>query len=244
MKAIDPKKLIVSTLIFLFSSFHQPLLSDTVALQSQQAEVALTKAKQQVTFGVPNIITVNQNSVSVRTVTASPLLLNELYTLVPKSISPILVTGPYTDLQAGYVWYPEKSQNSLALALLPSLQLFQAQFYPKIISSPQFASSLFLLPPWNVGEGEVQMLTLGFMLFSCYLAFCGYRERHGTEIHSMIAKELSLPTLVVQTLAANLAEIDKVFVHTAEKELFERAKAFLEARRGQSVLKILSDLLR
>lgn len=244
MKRIDPKKLIVSTLIFLFSNFHQPLLSDTVAPQSQQEQAVLLQPQQKVTFDVPNIVIVNQKSVTVRTVTASALSLHELYALVPKISAPIFESGPYSDVKAGYVWYPEESQNAFALALAPSWQLFQASFYPKIISSPQFASSLLLLPSCKVGQGELPMLVLGFMLFSSYLAFRGYRELGKSEIHTLIAKELSLPTLVVQTLAANLAQIDKLFVHTAEKELFNQAKAFLEARRGQSVLKILSDLLR
>jgi len=234
MKVINVKKLIVSTLIFLFSSFYQPLLADTPA-------AAITQA---VAFDVPNIVTLQQNSFVVRSPTASSLLLHELYQMRALPNEPIFTQGPYTDLNAGFVWANQKGQNSLEMALSSIMSTLQPQFYPKIIQASGYLSTLFLLPPWKIGQGELNLLILGYLLFSSYLCFTGYQKRGGGEIHTYPDNDLPLPSIIVQTLAANLAKIDKLVVHSTQAELMSSAKKFLELHRGKSVIQYLSELLR
>lgn len=244
MRVINVKKLIISTLIFLFSTFNTDLLADAQVPPPVVQESVFLQEAESVLLTAPNILTAQQ--AIVRTSYLAP---GQAILLMQQQAShkeALVVATAYSDQPVAFTVLPgQPAETSLHKFLAPVLQ--PTSLFPKIFSAQTHPGTLLVMPDWRVEGAYLSAFTLGFLFYSCYFAFRGYRQLKGKEVHTHVwtASEAYDPfaSSVVQCLAANLAQLEQLVFHTDQNELVDQVNGFLKEREGQSVALVLKELL-
>ena len=235
MRVLNPKKILVSTLILIFSSLSTPgIAQETQNVPAQVVQESVsTQEATSIHMSIPRIVDLStpktQETLLVRSVDSSVSLMQATLNLLfsyHKNYSN-QVKGSYGEQVGAYVW--SESPNVQQFSMKNSLQEFlihpenhnvspqylNALLGPKIISDSDSRHFLLLIGAWDFAKLDVapySMLLLSMMLTRAYADFQAYSllaTKHNKEapleVHTCIWGSSSERNSTMSTVVQMLA---------------------------------------
>jgi hypothetical protein len=252
MKVINVKKLIISTLIFLFSSFNEPMLASEPPQIVQESPTV--KEAPGVDLTQPFIIGLKGHSdlknICVQMASPQFALMQSLELLLFLGVMPTVVLGPYSNERGGYVVSPGTEEIRLEKAIgnvitNPKeygvhMQVALQKSFPLLYTAPGYTGELILVPEWKNPAASMKSLFVEYTFLSFYAAFQGYKQQKGTHIHTRITGSFS--HLALQCIAASLIPSLQFTVHVNDMAQLTPLQHLYAQHRNQSVGEVLQAL--
>ncbi len=210
MKVIDAKKLIISTLIFLFSSFETPMLADTVpsAPPIEQTQIVFMK----------------DSHYSVQMAYPGVGLFESLQDLVFVASMPLLLIGPYVDGKDGYIMSAATQDTHLEKTLVPVVKY--PELFPTFYHAKGCDGVLIGVPhPADTSTHLNKICTL----IAFYTAFMGCKP---ARVHTRPLADAFATFL--QCIAASLAQKELV-LHTAQDYSLKPLQELFATYAGKTI---------
>lgn len=246
MKVINVKKLIISTLIFLFSSFNEPVLASEPSQMVQEATgVDITQ---------PFIIGLKGHAdlrnICAQMVSPQFALMQSLELRIFSGVMPKVVLGPYTDERGGYIVREGVQELRLEKAIGKVIrspkeygvhaEVALQKSFPLLYTAPGYVGELIVVPEWKNSEPRMMSLFVEYTFLSFYTAFQGFKQQKGMHIHTRITESFS--RLVLQCVAASLIPNLQLTVHVDDMAQIAPLQKFYSQHRDKSVREILLEL--
>jgi len=252
MKIINVKKLIASTLIFLFASITTPALGDepvTYIPMRSKIEHVVMHEMPEASLGVLQIAKFNKNTHYFSENVQAEIDYKSFLSLPITFYDPaalLFEDDAYEISSVGYAWHG-KSLDDTQKTLLsdPDFVVDLQQTGSKIITTPDSESQLLLMSGWDFRGSLPSAYFLSVLFVGAYLCFRGCRVKNKKQktlaIHTK-GWPVTMPHVsrIIQLLAQHLAKIDTLIVPAKEKALWLYAQKLLQRAKGRSI----TDLLR
>lgn len=241
MRVINVKKLIVSTLLFLFTSYHQQILADSVdvtTVPSVLQESTFTATPPNVDLAAPRI----GPNFAIHTPQMDAANIQKLFNALP--------TFDHTTLQTDEGKYSDNQSVSVFLSGQDDVPVGHVtpEFVPQVLSMKGHDGNFIILPQFTASSTKSQLIDLEILLLTFYLAFRAVKMLKRNEVHTALWQVGNQSPQVVgglQYLAASLAAIDALTFHVNQDESREllAMQGELQAYKGKRVDEILEKLI-
>ncbi len=245
MKIINVKKLIVSTLIFLFASFTTPAIGDEpLTYIPLPTKIEQQVVKTDIRLGVPQIATIEKHMRYTAQPIRAEIDYNDLLSkpFVPhESASVSFADANFLVSSVAYAWQGAKLDTTQK-ALLGDfdLALNLSQTGSKIVTTPTSDAKLLLMSGWDFRGSLPSFYFYSVLFIGAYLAFTGIKKLHTKKTPITLHTKgwpVTMPhaSRIIQILAMHEAKIDGLIVAKKEKSLWQFAENQVRRAKGATL---------